>query len=52
MFVGDVCVYLGGADIAVAKHRLDRAYIGTVHQEVGSVAVSHSVRADVLGDAG
>lgn len=37
--VGDVGVNLGGADVSVAKHGLDRAEVGTVHEKVGGEGV-------------
>ena len=33
--VGDVGVYLGGRDVAVAEQRLHGAEIGTVHKQIG-----------------
>lgn len=39
------------ADITVAKHTLDAANIGAIHEKVGGKAVAHGVRADVFGDA-
>ena len=52
MRVGHVGVDLGGGDIAVPQHRLNRAQVGTIHQQVGSERVAQSVRGDMLGDAG
>lgn len=52
MGVRDVCVDLGGADVAVAEEGLDGADVGAVHEKVGSEAVAESVGGDVLGDAG
>lgn len=52
MRVGHVSVDLGGGDIAVPQHRLNRAQVGTIHQQVGSKRVAQSVRGDMLGDAG
>ena len=34
--IGDVRIYLGGGDIAVAKHGLDAAQVGSVHEQIGS----------------
>ena len=31
MFVGYVCIDLGGADAAVAEHHLDTSYVCAVH---------------------
>ena len=45
-------VDLGGGDIAVPQHRLNRAQVGTIHQQVGSKRVAQSVRGDMLSDAG
>lgn len=50
MRVGHVGVDLGSGDIAVPQHRLDRAQVGTIHQQVGSERVAQSVRGDMLGD--
>ena len=52
MRVGYVSVDLGGGDIAVPQHRLNRAQVGAIHQQVGSKRVAQSVRGDMLGDAG
>ncbi len=51
MRVGHVSVDLGGGDIAVPQHRLDRAQVGAIHQQVGSERVAQSVGSDMLGDA-
>ena len=45
-------VDLGGGDIAVPQHRLNRAQVGTIHQQIGGERVAQSVRGDVLSDAG
>lgn len=45
-------VDLGGGDIAVPQHRLNRAQVGAIHQQVGSKRVAQSVGGDMLGDAG
>lgn len=50
--VGDVGVNLGGGDVGVAEHGLDRAEVGAVHEEVSGKRVAESVRGDVFGDAG
>lgn len=50
--VSDVSVNLGGANVGVAKHSLDAAEVGAVHQEVGGEGVAEGVRGDVFGDAG
>ena len=34
------------------QHRLNRAQVGAIHQQVGSKRVAQSVRGDVLSDAG
>ena len=52
MWVGDVGVNLGGADVGVAEEGLDGADVGAVHEEVGGEGVAEGVRSDVLGDAG
>ena len=51
MRVGHVGVDLGGGDIAMPQHRLDRTQIGTIHQQVGSERVAQSVRGDMLSNA-
>lgn len=50
--IGHVSIHLGGTDVAVAEHTLDTAKIGTVHEEVGGVAMPHSVWADMFRNAG
>ncbi len=52
MGVGDVSVDLGGGDVGVAKHCLDGANVGAVHEEIGGKAVAESVGGNVLRDAG
>lgn len=52
MRVGNVSIDLGGGDIGVAKHGLDGAQVGAVHEKVGSEAVAEGVWGNVLGDAG
>lgn len=52
MLVGDVSVDLGGRDVGVAKHGLDGAEIGAIHEEIGGEAVTEGVGGDVLCDAG
>ena len=52
MRVGHVGIDLGGGDIAVPQHRLNRAQVGAIHQQVGGERVAQSVRSDMLGDAG
>ena len=52
MSVCDVGVNLGSADVGMAKERLDRAEIGTIHEKVGGERVAESVRSDMLGNAG
>ena len=52
MLVGDVGVNLGGRDVGVAEHGLDRAEIGAVHEEVGGEAVAESVGGDMFRNAG
>ena len=52
MRVGHVGVDLGGGDIAMPQHRLNRAQVGTIHQQVGSKRVAQSVGGDMFGDAG
>ena len=51
VLVGHMCVYLGSAYVAMPKHRLNTAYVSAVHEKVSSKTMSHSMRADVLGDA-
>ena len=50
-FIGDVGVYLGRRDGSVAEHRLDRADIGAIHEEVGRETVSESMRVYIFHDA-
>ena len=42
-FVTHVCVYLGGSRAAVSKQFLYEPQVGTIFQQVGSVAVSQLV---------
>ncbi len=44
-------VDLGGGDIAVPQHRLNRAQVGAIHQHVGGERVAQGVGSDVLSDA-
>ena len=43
---------LGGGDIAVPQHRLNRAQVGAIHQQVGGERVAQGVGSDMLRDAG
>lgn len=52
MWVGDVGVNLSSGNIGVAKHSLDGANIGTVHEQISGETMTQSVRGDVLSDAG
>ena len=52
MRVGHVGVDLGGGDIAMPQHRLNRAQVGAIHQQIGSKRVAQSVGSDMLRDAG
>ena len=52
MRVSDVSINLGGRNVGMAKHSLDRAKIGAVHKEIGSEGMAKSVGRDVLGNAG
>lgn len=45
-------VDLGGGDIAMPQHRLDRAQVGSIHQQIGGERVAQSVGSDMLRDAG
>ena len=45
-------VNLGGGDIGVAEHGLNRAEVGAVHEKVGGERVAEGVGSDVFGDAG
>ena len=51
MGVGDVGVNLGGTNIGVAEHGLNRAKVSAVHKEVGGERVAQGVWCDVFGDA-
>lgn len=44
-------VYLRGADVAMAQHRLNAANVGTIHQKVGCEAMAHGVWTYLLRDA-
>ena len=52
MRVGHVGVDLGGRRIIKTKHRLNRAQVGTIHQQVGGERVAQGVGSDMLSDAG
>ena len=52
MWVSNVSVNLGGRNVSVTKHSLDRTKIGTVHEEVGSEGMAKSVGRNVLSNAG
>ena len=52
MGVGHVGIDLGSGDIAMPQHRLDRAQVSAVHQQIGGKGMAQSVRGDMLGDAG
>ena len=52
MWVGDVSVNLGGANVGMAEESLNGANVGAVHKEIGRERMTKSVRRDVLGDAG
>ena len=45
-------VDLGGGDIAMPQHRLNRAQISAIHQQVGGERVAQGVGSDMLSDAG
>ena len=51
MRVGDVCIDLGGRDVAVAQHGLDRAEVCAIHEQVCRKRVAKRMGADVLGNA-
>ena len=44
-------VDLGSGDIAVPQHRLNRAQVSAIHQQVGGERVAQSVGSDMLSDA-
>lgn len=50
--IGDMGINLRGGDARVAEHRLHRADIGAVDQEIGGKRVPQCVRRDFFGDAG
>lgn len=52
VFIGDVGVYLCGANTAVSQHALDTTNVGAVHEKISRKAVTHGVWADMFGDAG
>ena len=51
MWIGDVGVDLGCADVSVTKKGLHGADVGTVHEKISCKAVSESVRCDMFSDA-
>ncbi len=44
MGVSNVSVDLGGANVGMAEHGLDRTQVGAVHEQVGGKAVPERVR--------
>ena len=52
VLVGDMSVNLGGRNVGVAKHGLDGAEVGAVHEKVSSEAVAESVRRNMFRNAG
>ena len=50
-FAGNMRVDLGGGNVRVAQHQLDRSKVGSVGQQVGSERVPKHVRCDRLADA-
>src|SRR5687768_8133739 len=50
--LGHVRVDLGGADVRVAEHRLERPEIRAVLEQVGREAVPEHVRGDLAADPG
>lgn len=48
MLTGDVGIYFGGREAAMAEHLLDSTEVGTVLDEFGGEAMSKAVGADVL----
>jgi hypothetical protein len=47
--VGDVCVHLGGREIGVAEHLLDRAEVGAALEQMRCERVAQEVRVDPSG---
>ena len=52
MWIGNVSVNLGGRDVGVAEHSLNRAKISAIHEKISGKRVTEGVRRDVLSDAG
>ena len=51
MWISNMGVDLCSADVAVAKHCLNRSEISTIHEQVCREAVTECVWTDVLGNA-
>ena len=45
-------VNLGGSDIGMAEHHLDRAEVGAMGEKMGGEGMADHVRRDIFGDAG
>ena len=52
MCIGYMRINLGGGNIGMAEHGLNRANIGAVHEEIGGEGMAKSMRGDMFGDAG
>ena len=52
VFVGDVRVDLGCADVAVAEHCLDGTQVSAVRKQIGGKNVTEGVRRYFFGNAG
>jgi hypothetical protein len=49
-FTGDVSINLGGGEVGMPEHDLDRAQVGAVFQQVGGEEVARGVGRDILVD--
>lgn len=52
MWVGDMGVDLGGCYVAVPKHGLYGADVGSVHKQVGSKRVAQGMGSNFFGYSG
>ncbi len=46
--IGNVGIDLGGRNVGMPKHSLNRAEIGAIHEEVGSKTVTKCMRRNVF----
>ena len=52
LLIDDLRIYLGGGDVRMSQHFLDRGQIGAVLQKMGGKGMPQSVGGDLLLDPG